>query len=230
MSPDIIIAMDLGLLRRGINIDHQFLPYRRSAEPLSGAEWAGMGQAIREREFAAAAKCGFTHIRLCFSRDLLQSRKPPYEFHDRGFDLLFRAVSMIRAHEMAVILDLHELPAPEFKKDPSLKDVFLAFWRETSRRCRDLPADVFYGLLNEPITYDPTFWRALAIEAIKALRENDARRPVLVAGDAWGSLESLVAMGDLNLPNIIYDFHFYCPFAFTHQGAGWGGPRHESPP
>jgi len=47
---------------------------------------------------------------------------------------------------------------------------------------------------------------------------------MVVAGDGWGSLDSLVALGELGLPNIVYDFHFYYPFAFTHQGAGWGSP------
>jgi hypothetical protein len=125
---------------------------------------------------------------------------------------------------MAVILDLHELPAPEFGKEPGLVEPFVAFWREMGRRCAGLPANVFYGLLNEPVTADPGLWRGIAIRAISAARESDPARPFVVAGDGWGSLDSLVALGELGLPGIVYDFHFYYPFAFTHQGAGWGSP------
>jgi len=201
-----------------------FLPYRRSKEPLSAADWAGMEAALKAEEYRAVAACGFSHVRLCLGRDFLQSRQAPYAFHDRGFELMFRSVELARAAELACILDLHELTAPEFKKEPELRKPFVDFWREMGRRCRGLPSDVFYGLLNEPVTADPAFWRELAKEGIAALRESDATRPVIVAGDGWGSLDSLVAMGDLGLPGIIYDFHFYFPFAVTHQGAGWGSP------
>jgi aryl-phospho-beta-D-glucosidase BglC (GH1 family) len=216
--------MDTRLLRRGINMDHMFMPYRRSLDPVTETEWTGMEGSLKSAEYEAAAKCGFSHIRLCLGRDFLQSRTTPYGFHDRGFELMFRSVDMARKAGLAVILDLHELTAPEFKKEPGLVEPFIAFWREMAKRCRHLPADVFYGLLNEPVTADPTLWKGIVIKAVAAIREADPDRPVIVAGDGWGNLASLVALGELGLPNIIYDFHFYDPFAVTHQGAGWGSP------
>jgi len=216
--------MDIKLLSRGVNMDHTFLPYRHSKGPLSGDEWARMEGSLRSGEFAAVARCGFSHVRLCLGRDCLQSRVPPHAFHDRGYSLMLKAVSQIRAEGLAVIIDLHELPAPEFAKDPALAGPFVEFWRETAMRCRDLPPDVFYGLLNEPLTADAVLWRGIVNEALGAIRESDPERGVVVAGDGWGSLDSLVALGELGLPNIVYDFHFYYPFAFTHQGAGWGSP------
>ena len=205
-------------------MDHMFMPYRRSLDPVTEAEWAKIGESLKPAEYEAAAKCGLGHIRLCLGRDFLQCRTAPYGFHDRGFDLMFRSVDMARKAGLAVILDLHELTAPEFKKEPGLVEPFIAFWREMAKRCRHLPADVFYGLLNEPVTADPVLWKGIVIKAIAAIRETDPNRPVIVAGDGWGNLASLVALGELGLPNIIYDFHFYDPFIFTHQGAGWGSP------
>lgn len=216
--------MDITPLRRGINMDHMFFPYRRSTEPLSDSEWAHIEGSLKEEEYAAAKRAGFTHVRICLGRDFLQSRRPPYGFHDRGFEVMLKTVALARGHGLAVILDQHELPAPEFKKEPALRAPFVGYWREMARRCRDLPADVFYGLLNEPLTADPDLWRDVVREAVAALREHDPDRPVIVAGDGWGNLESLVALGDLKLPGLIYDFHFYYPFAVTHQGAGWGSP------
>ena len=91
-----MLPMNTAFLQRGINHDHAFLPYRRSHEPLSAAEWTGIESALRAEEYAAAAKCGFTHVRLCLGRDFLQSRQAPYAVHARGFDLLFRAVARAR--------------------------------------------------------------------------------------------------------------------------------------
>jgi hypothetical protein len=39
----------------------------------------------------------------------------------------------------------------------------------------------------------------------------------------YNSINGLKSLGDLNDTNIIYTFHFYDPFLFTHQGASWVG-------
>jgi endoglucanase len=43
----------------------------------------------------------------------------------------------------------------------------------------------------------------------------------VVGGGGWGGDEDLKKLGLIALPNLVYSFHTYDPFVFTHQGATW---------
>ena len=43
----------------------------------------------------------------------------------------------------------------------------------------------------------------------------------MATGAGWGKLDALVATEPVRDPNVIYTFHMYEPFEFTHQGANW---------
>ena len=45
---------------------------------------------------------------------------------------------------------------------------------------------------------------------------------IIVEGARWADDDDLVFMEPLRDPNVIYNFHFYEPHLFTHQGATWG--------
>src|SRR5437868_2469280 len=47
---------------------------------------------------------------------------------------------------------------------------------------------------------------------------------IIACGARWSGLEDLLPLQPLALANIIYTFHDYEPFAFTHQGATWTDP------
>jgi hypothetical protein len=42
-----------------------------------------------------------------------------------------------------------------------------------------------------------------------------------VTGGGWGGIGDLMKLGAQKIPNLVYSFHFYDPFVFTHQGATW---------
>lgn len=66
-----------------------------------------------------------------------------------------------------------------------------------------------------------TTWRALQESLVVALDPLGRQgRLVLTAPD--GALDSLVAAPPIGRAPARYDFHFYAPFHFTHQGADWG--------
>jgi hypothetical protein len=45
---------------------------------------------------------------------------------------------------------------------------------------------------------------------------------MIAAGARWSDDDDLVFVEPLRDPNVIYNFHFYEPHIFTHQGATWG--------
>ena len=48
---------------------------------------------------------------------------------------------------------------------------------------------------------------------------------IIASGAHWSGLTDLLALEPLADPNVIYTFHDYEPFPFTHQGATWTSPE-----
>ncbi len=96
-----------------------------------------------------------------------------------------------------------------------------------------LPADrVALELLNEP-TIDcdavyagaPARWPAMQAEAHAAARAAAPDMTIVLTGACWSQANALASL-DLKLipdDNVLWTFHSYDPFLFTHQGAGWSG-------
>jgi hypothetical protein len=61
-------------------------------------------------------------------------------------------------------------------------------------------------------------------ELAAAIRRGAPDNTIIATGERWGGIDGLVALEPLADPNVVYSFHWYDPFTFTHQGAGWAGP------
>jgi hypothetical protein len=70
-------------------------------------------------------------------------------------------------------------------------------------------------------------WNALLVKALAVVRQSNPTRPVIVGPTRWNSITMLPLLKLPADPNLIVTVHFYDPFTFTHQGAGWVNP---SPP
>jgi hypothetical protein len=55
-----------------------------------------------------------------------------------------------------------------------------------------------------------------------AIREAAPRHTIIATGARWSSIDELLKIEPLSDRNVIYNFHFYEPHTFTHQGATWG--------
>jgi endoglucanase len=59
---------------------------------------------------------------------------------------------------------------------------------------------------------------------INTIRETDSTHYIVVGGAGWNSYNNLNAIPHFTDSKLIYTFHFYDPFIFTHQGADWSDP------
>ncbi|HXL72817.1 MAG TPA: cellulase family glycosylhydrolase, partial [bacterium] len=120
---------------------------------------------------------------------------------------------------LSVLFEVINEPAiPELtKSDPPQWDI--RHWRAGVQVLTDIirQEDPNHYLVQGDIQH----WRAILKSLIEAVRKEDPDRYIVVTGGGWGGAETLIQMGSLGFPRLIYDFHYYEPFMFTHQGAYW---------
>ena len=76
--------------------------------------------------------------------------------------------------------------------------------------------------LNEPNgALTAGVWQRLFEDTLAVIRNTNPTRNVVFTGADWGGVSSLKGMKRPDDPHLIATFHYYLPFAFTHQGAEW---------
>ena len=64
-------------------------------------------------------------------------------------------------------------------------------------------------------------WGKIQGNAIDAIRSVDKSHYIIVGGGDWDSPDSMLKLPEYKDELLIYNFHDYSPFLFTHQGASW---------
>ena len=131
---------------------------------------------------------------------------------------------------MSLTIDYHQYDKSLDKAKPETVAVAVAVWKKIAARYASNPReDLFYELLNEPeLSMDGTpptqaEWTAIAERMIAAIRATDATHTILFGDVSWYGIAPLSQRKPLSDDNVIYVFHDYEPFVFTHQGASWAG-------
>ncbi len=193
----------LAAMARGVNLPGW------DSEDVSRRPPVAQLQALREK--------GFTHVRL-----LLDDKRLRGDGRTAYLDAMFEQVILLFSLDYAVSLDLHA--GGLFERGPGEAEAELTgLWRAVASRVRSLdPGKLAIELLNEPQTDSATWWpiaARLALEIRRILPEH-----TIVVGPAGPQRhETLAGLEPLDDRNIVYAVHYYDPFAFTHQGADWGG-------
>ena len=212
-------AARLAHLRRGINLSEWFA----QVVPPATYNKDHFATHTTERDIALIASLGFDHVRLSVNPSPIF---PGWGSREEYFASLDAAVKTILDHGLAVEIDLH--PDSDFKarlKDDGFVEHFTNFWRQLAAHYSSWDADrVFFEILNEPELGDRYRWYGIESKLAGAIRESAPRHTIIAAGARWSDNDDLVFMEPLADGNVIYNFHFYDPHTFTHQGAGWGSP------
>ncbi|MCG1036504.1 glycoside hydrolase family 5 protein [Polaribacter sargassicola] len=95
-------------------------------------------------------------------------------------------------------------------------------WVYVSRKLRKYSNFIFYEILNEPNLY-PNKWDEMVQEIVPEIRKKDKETKILIGATNYNSIYELSRKKPFPYKNIVYTFHFYEPFIFTHQGANWIG-------
>src|ERR1017187_9008171 len=207
-------------LQHGINASEWF------AQSASDYSAARTNRYTDAKDIALMARLGFDHVRL--SIDAV-----PLEQYPRGADgmnadfvgRLDRAVDAMLADGLAVEIDLH--PEDNYKQqlrtsDYAVDQVTMLWRRLATHYANRDPERVFFEILNEPEVSDAYRWAGIQARLAAAIREVAPRNTIIATGPNFSDIADLLTQHPLSDGNVIYNFHFYDPHEFTHQGAGWG--------
>ncbi len=177
---------------------------------------------ITEEDIKYIKSLGMDHIRLGFDQIVVE--KSPYEYNDKTFKLIENFVDWCVKYELNIVLNLHKAVGNycDIKEDVELLDNdeyqnrFIALWLEFEHRFSAYQ-NIAFELLNEVRDVDPQKWNNLAEKCIVKIREQNKTRKIIIGSTAWNSPDNLKYLKLYDDPNIIYTFHAYRPFEFTHQ-------------
>jgi endoglucanase len=168
---------------------------------------------------------GFDHVRLGVNPAPMFRHRHADELPAEYLTSLDAAVKLILDQGLAIIIDVH--PEEDFKEklasDASSVEEFTDFWRALATHYSNRNPDlVFFEILNEPEVRDAYRWSGIQARLAVAIREGAPQHTIIATGARWSDDDDLLAIEPLRDANVIYNFHFYEPHVFTHQGATWG--------
>lgn len=171
-------------------------------------------------DFALMRKLGVRHVRVLSDPAWLDD-------HAENPPLLLAAVQ--EAIDAGLLVVLAMQPSAESKQLMARSDEpvqrLAASWRQLASLFKDVPSTrLLLEVLNEPEVESITRAMEIQRQLIESVRSITPERVVVVGGAHFSDVSDLVALTPLNLPRVIYSFHFYEPHNFTHQGASWGWP------
>jgi endoglucanase len=175
-------------------------------------------------DIALMHSMGFDHVRLSIDGDELLRNAPAGGLNAVFLAELDTAVNTMLKDDLRVIVDVH--PSDEFKRQLRTGDAavvrFCALWSALAAHYAQTDPDrLFFEALNEPEFDDTQQWTAVQTRAIAAIRLAAPHHTIIATSGRYSGLTDLLTLEPVADPNVIYTFHDYEPFAFTHQGATW---------
>lgn len=182
-------------------------------------------------DIALIAKMGFDHIRLSIDGDQLVAWRNAQTDGNRTTDFmteLDRVVKTALDNHLSIIIDIHptsEYKAQLFQGSTGVGN-FVALWRALAAHFAPFDPDhIFFEIMNEPEQNDPSRWQGIEATVVDAIRQAAPHNTIIASGAHWSGLPDLLVLEPLADNNVIYTFHDYEPFPFTHQGATWANPE-----
>lgn len=207
-------------LNRGVNTSEWFAQVydKRGYTKEHFQEWTTAD------DIALIKSAGFDHVRLSVNPQPMMTTGEANKIPSEYLGYLDAAVKMILDHGLSVVIDVH--PDSDFKarlvKDDQFVEQFADFWRGLASHYSTWPVDrIFFEILNEPEMSNRYRWMGMQAKLAATIRASAPSHTIIASGARWSDNDDLIFQEPLHDPNVIYNFHFYEPHIFTHQGANW---------
>jgi len=230
-------SADIGTsFRRGIGISHAmaWAPIDRLTGDFVFPPF-DPGNALTHDELQTLRRTGFDFVRLAVDPGpFLQLQGLRRDALD---DILMDCVSRILAARLSVVVDFHPSDLhPDYTAraltaglNTPLYQSYLRMLERTARLLDRLHSlKVAIEPMNEP-PRPPDVWQPMLEAAYAAVRRGSTNLPVVLDGGQEASATALLAMRTAAFaqdPAVLFSFHYYDPYQFTHQGAPWNDARY----
>jgi endoglucanase len=200
-----------------------------SLENAKSQKWGG-GENIAPEDFARIKARGFDTVRIPVRWNDYAGAGPDFTIEPAFANHVKEIVDSALAHDLNVILNIHHFH--ELMDDPAAEMAkFEALWEQIAPQFADYSDDLWFEFLNEP-SKELTGEVMLSAQdvAVKIIRKTNPDRVIILGGEFWSNvrqLETNIAPPDAN---IVYTFHYYEPFDFTHYLAEWTKPNMPDTP
>ena len=177
-----------------------------------------------KKDFQNIKSLGCDVIRLPINLFYMTNGSPDYTVDPLFFDFLDQAVNWAEELQMYLIIDNHSSDDLA-SKNPNLESILVKVWVQVAEHYKNRSNFILYEILNEPNGIMTTAaWSKIQQAAITAIRTVDLKHTIVVGAAAYNSYSELSLLPVYTDANLLYTFHFYEPFVFTHQGATWPSP------
>ena len=181
--------------------------------------------ALQAADFVLLKKLGFKSIRLPVAFKYFESHNIPIE---KVLVLIDGVIKQCHVYGIKLVIDYQYGEIDDNNYYSETVDIINTWDILTKRYIKESPDDVFFELYNEPPHMDPQTWKDAAYNITTAIRKIDKHRTLIIGASNFNSIYELSRFVRLSDENIIYTFHFYEPFLFNHQGAGWAGAQEST--
>ena len=190
-------------------------------ETPKGYDWGG--RAYTQADYKRIAAAGFDTVRIPVRWSDYTGPAPSYRIHPDFAALVDQQIDWATGAGLHVVLNVHHFE--EIMDQPATQmERYRAIWSELAARYADLPDSVWFETLNEPHKeLKGSAMRQAQAQALAIIRAQDPDRIVILGGEEWSGIRTLETNLSSEDPNVVYTFHYYDPFDFTHQQASWLG-------
>jgi len=213
--------------RRGIGVSH--IMAWAPLEPAPSKSFVfppfSYPEAAFARELKALRRDGFDFVRFAVDPGpFLQWQDQRRDYLER---MLLSQVRLILSNDLSVIVDFHPSDMhPDYLgekiaagPDTPMFKSYLRLLARTASLLNGLKSPrVALEIMNEPPPRAQA-WRPMLDAAYAAIRKQAPTLMLVIDGGDGGNLEGTTTLdGFSGDPNILFSFHYYQPWQFTHQG------------
>jgi endoglucanase len=222
-----------GLLVAGLLFSSQALfagtetPFSRGVNLSGWLQADSPGQIAFNRysrgDFEHIRNLGCDVIRLPINLHFMTSGAPDYTLDPLFLKYLDEVVDWAEELQIHLLLDNHTFD-PAVETDPAVGDILEKVWLQMAEHYKHRSGFIHYEVMNEPHGISDELWNSIQAGVVDVIRSVDTEHTIIIGPANWNSYANLENMPVYEDDNLIYTFHFYDPFLFTHQGATWGSP------
>jgi endoglucanase len=176
-----------------------------------------------KKDFMDIKSLGCDVIRLPINLHGMTSGTPGYTIDPLFISFLDSAVNWAEELNLYLLIDNHSFD-PVANTSPDIGQILTKVWPQLAEHYKDRSNFIIYEVLNEPHGITNQLWGSIQQQVIDAIRSKDTKHTIIVGPSGYNSYNDLAQMPVYTDQNLIYTFHFYDPFLFTHQGASWSTP------